>query len=50
MLYGSLDGREDWGRMDTRICVAESLYDPAETIKSLLISYTPLQNKKLKKI
>ena len=50
MLYGSLDGRGDWGRMDTSICVAVSLYYPAETIKSLLIGYTPLQNKKLKQM
>ena len=32
------------GRMDTYICVAESLFYPPETITTLLISYTPIQN------
>ena len=32
-----------WGRMDTRICMAESLRCSLETI-TLLISYTPVQN------
>ena len=36
--------------MDTWICVAESLHCSPETIPTLLISYTPIQNKKLKKI
>ena len=45
MLCGSLDGRGVWGRMDTHICMAESLrYSPETT--TLLISYTPIQNKK----
>ena len=47
MLYGSLEGRGTWGRMDT--CVAESLHCPPDTITTLLISYTPIQNKNLKK-
>ena len=38
-----------WERMDTWICVAESLHCSPETIPTLLISYTPIQNKKLKK-
>ena len=49
MLSGSLDGRGIWGRMDTRICMAESLCCSPETVTTLLISYTPIQNKKLKK-
>ena len=49
MLCGSLDGKRVWGRMDTRICMAESLYRPSETITTLLIRYTPMQNKICKK-
>ena len=41
VLCGSLDGREVWGRMDTY-----SLLCSPETITTLLISYTPIQNKK----
>ena len=48
MLRGSLDGRGVWGRMDTRICVAKSLRGSPETITTLLISYTPIENKKLR--
>ena len=49
MLCGSLDGRGVWGRMDTCICMAESLCCSSETIITLLIGYTVIQNKKLKK-
>ena len=49
MLYGSLEGRGVWGRMDTCVCIAESLCCSPETITTLVISYTPIQNKKLKK-
>ena len=42
-LCGSLDGR-----MDTCICMAESLHCPPETITAFLISYTPIQSKKFK--
>ena len=42
MLCGSLDGRGVWGRMDTCICMAESLCCPPETITTLLIGYTPI--------
>ena len=49
MLCGSLDGRRVWGRMDTCICMAESLHCSPEIIIILLISYTPIQNKKFKK-
>ena len=35
--------------MDTCICMAESLGGSVETITALLIGYTPIQNKKLKK-
>ena len=38
MLCASLDGRGAWGRMDTCICLAESLCCSPETITTLLIS------------
>ena len=37
------------GRMDTCTCMVESLRCSPETITTLLISYTEIQNKKLKK-
>jgi len=43
-----LDGRGVWGRMDTCIPMAESLGCSPETVIALFISYTPIQNKKLK--
>ena len=46
-LYGSLDGREVWGRMDTCICMAESLHCSPKAITTLLIGYTSIQNEKL---
>ena len=49
MLCGSLDGRGVSGRMDTCIRMAELLCYVPETITILLISYTPIGNKKLKK-
>ena len=49
MLCGSLDGRGVWGRIDTCICTDELLPCSLETIKTLLISHIPTQNKKLKK-
>ena len=49
MLSGSLDGCEVWRRMDTHIYMAKSLHCSHETITTLLIDYTPIQNKKLKK-
>ena len=48
MLCGSLDRRGVWGRTDTFIPMAESLLCSLETI-TLLISYTPIQNKKFLK-
>ena len=43
-------GRGVWGRIDTCICVAEALPCLPETTEHcLLISYTPIQNRKLKK-
>ena len=44
VLGGSLDGKGAWGRMDTHVCMAESLHCSPETITTLLISYTPIQN------
>ena len=49
MLCGGPDGRGVLGRMDTCICMAESLCCPPETTTILLIGYTPIQNKNLKK-
>ena len=49
MSCGSLDEKEVWGRMDICPCMAECLCCPPETITRLLISYTLMQNKKLKK-
>ena len=46
MLRGSLGWRGVWGRMDTHICMSESLYCLPETITILLISYTSIHNKK----
>ena len=43
LLCGSLDGRGVWGRMDTCICIAESLCSPSETIMTLLIGYSPVE-------
>jgi len=37
-----------WGRMDTHTCMAESLHRSSETITTLLIGYTPTENKKFK--
>ena len=42
VLCGSLDGRGVWGRMDTRIHMAESLCCAPETITTLLIGYTAI--------
>ena len=47
-LCGSLDGRGLWGRMDTCICMVESLCCSLEAITALLTGYTPIQNKKFK--
>ena len=44
-----LNGREVWGRMDTSIGMVESICYSPETVKTLLISYTPVQNKMFKK-
>ena len=49
MLCGSLGGRGVWGRVDTWICMAESLFCAPETITTLLIGYIPISNEKLKK-
>ena len=38
-----------WGRMDTCICMGETLHGSCETTTTLLIGYTPTQNKKFKK-
>ena len=43
MLCGGLHGSGFWGRMDTHECTAESLHCPPETIRTLLVGYTPTQ-------
>lgn len=47
--YGSLDKKRVWRRLDICICMTKPLSCPPETITSLLIGYTPAQNRKLKK-
>ena len=37
MLYGSLDGRGIWGRMDTNMCMAESPCGPPVSITLLIV-------------
>ena len=53
MLCASLDGRGIWGRINTCICMAESLCCSPETTTTLSIGYSPVQNafgiKKIKK-
>ena len=44
MLCASLDVRGIWGRTDTCICMAESPPYSPDTITTLLISYTSIQN------
>ena len=44
MLWGSLDGRGVWGRVDTGICMAVSLRCPPETVTTLLMGFNPVQN------
>ena len=44
---GSLNGRGVSGRMETCICMTESLHCSSETLTALLIDYTPMQNKNL---
>ena len=43
------DGRRLWGRMDTCICMAESLHCSPETIKTLLITIPQYKIKKFRK-
>ena len=45
---GRLNGRGVWGRMDTCMCMAESLHCSPETV-TLLIGYTLMQKKKVKR-
>ena len=49
MLCARLDGMGIWGRMDTCICMAEFFHCSPETTTTLLIGYTPTQNKKFEK-
>ena len=44
MLCGSLDGRGVGRRMDTCICMTESLCCSPKTPTTLLIDCTPIQN------
>ena len=46
MLLSSLDGRGVWGRMDTYVCMIESLCCSPEAITTLFVNrYAPVQNK-----
>ena len=58
LLYGTCNSvqyyvTDGWegrlGRMDTCICMVESLPCSPQTITTLFIGYTPIQNKKFKK-
>ena len=49
-VIGSLDRSRVWGRMDTCICMADSLCCPPETITTLLIGYAPIYNIKFKNL
>ena len=49
MFCDNLDGRGVWGRMDTCICMAESLHCPPETFTMLLTGYAPTKKKMLEK-
>ena len=44
MLCGSLDGRGVWRKTDTHRYMAESLCCSSETITTLFIGYTPIEN------
>ena len=48
MLCGSLDGRGVWGKRDTCVCMAAFLHCSPEIITILLISCTPIENRKFK--
>ena len=43
MLCGAMDGRGVWGRMETYICLAESLSCSPKIIAALLTGYTLIQ-------
>ena len=43
MLCASLDGTRVWRRMDTCVCMAESLHCSPETTTTLLIGYIPIE-------
>ena len=47
MLRSSLDGRGVWGRMDTCVCMAESLCRSPEAITTLLMVYAAAAAKSL---
>ena len=42
LLHGSLEGKGVWGRMDTCLCTAESVWCPPEIITTLLVGYSPI--------
>ena len=50
VLCGSPDGRGVWRRMDTCVCMSESLRCSPGAITTSFIDYTPIQNKKSFKI
>ena len=50
MLCGRLDEKGVWGRIDTDLCMAESLCCPPEAITTLLIGYITKKLSLIKKI
>ena len=50
MLCGNLNGSGVMGKMDTYVCIAESLHSSPETIITLLIRHTQIQNKMFLKL
>lgn len=44
MLFGSLEGKEVWGEMDTCLWMTASLRCLPEITTTLLIGYSPIQN------
>ena len=46
LLKRTQESGAEWIHM--RVCMAEALYCPPETITTLAIDYTPIQNKKFK--
>ena len=46
VLCGNIDGRRVWGRVDTCLCMGESLHCSSETVTIFLIGYPQAKNKR----